>query len=283
MAELGIGDYVKAAFRVPYNVILLSGGILAGVISLHPQVVWPLVAAGEILYLATMSSLPRFQAVVRAKRGVREAAQADDAVPALLSRLNPVRVQRFEQVRRRCVDLQRSLAGEGQSATDGILESQQLEGVNKLLWVFLRTLIQEETLATFCATMPRKEIEDTLKRTESALSQPGLAEPMKAAHQENVQVLRLRLENLRRAEDNLEAVGVRLVRVENSIMLIQEQALTRRDPAFVESEVKSVTEGLQSVEEMMRSMNIPQTGAVAPDVAPDFLRMAGPAKTGQTL
>jgi hypothetical protein len=179
------------------------------------------------------------------------------------------------------MDLQRSLAGEGRSAADGILESQQLEGVNKLLWVFLRTLVQEETLASFCATMPRSEIEDTLKRTEAALAQPGLAEPMKAAHQENVQVLRLRLENLKRAKDNLEAVGVRLVRVENSIMLIQEQALTRRDPAFVESEVKSVTEGLQSVEEMMRSMNIPETGAVAADVTPDFLRMAGRAKEGQ--
>jgi len=281
MASLGIGDYVKEAFKVPYNVILLTGGILAGVISLHPGVVWPLVAAGEILYLATLASLPRFQAVVRVKRAARQAAQAGDFVPALLGRLDPTRVQRFEQVSRRCVDLHRSLAREGRSEADEILESQQSQGVNKLLWVFLRTLVQEQILASFCTTMPRKEIEETLRKTESALAQSGVAEPMKAAYQENVQVLRGRLENLRRAEENLEAVGVRLVRVENSIMLIQEQALTRRDPAFVESEVRSVTEGLQSVEEMMRSMNIPQPDAVASDVTPDFLRLAEPARERQ--
>jgi hypothetical protein len=199
----------------------------------------------------------------------------------LLERLDPARVQRFERVRGRCADLQRSLEGEARSEADGILESQQLQGVNKLLWVFLRTLVQEQTLASFCATMPRKEIEGTLRKTESTLAQPGIAESMKAAHQENVQVLRLRLDNLRRAEENLEAVGVRLVRVENSIMLVQEQALTRRDPAFVESEVKSVTEGLQSVEEMMRSMNIPQADVVASDVTPDFLRLAGTERKGQ--
>jgi hypothetical protein len=123
--------------------------------------------------------------------------------------------------------------------------------------------------------MPRQEIEETLRKTEAALAQPDIPEPMRLAHGENAQVLRQRLENLRRAEENLEAIAVRLVRVENSIMLIQEQALTRRDPAFVESEVKSVTEGLQSVEEMMRSMNIPQTETIGPDAAPDFLRLPG--------
>jgi len=68
---------------------------------------------------------------------------------------------------------------------------------------------------------------------------------------------------------------VRLVRVENSIMLVQEQALTRRDPAFIESEVQSVTDGLHSLEEMMRSMDIPQAVAVSDDVTPDFMKLEG--------
>jgi len=281
VAELGIGDYVKAAFKVPYNVILLVGGLLGGIVSLHPAIVWPFVAAGEILYLATMSTLPRFQAVVRAMHDARRAGAAGDLVPQLIGRLNSSRVQRFEQVRRRCLDLQRSLASEEQSAADGILEVQQVQGVNKLLWVFLRTLMQEQTLAGFCTTMPRKELEETMRKIEAALAQPNLTEAMKEAHQENLQVLRLRLENLRRAEENLEAISVRLVRVENSIMLIQEQALTRRDPAFVESEVKSVTEGLQSVEEMMRSMDFPQADAVSSDVTPDLLRLADSSREAQ--
>ena len=281
MTRIGIGRYLLEAFKVPYNLILLAGGILAGPISLHPSVVLPLVAAAEILYLATLSTRPRFQAVVRARIEARRAGRTGDVVPALLARLDPSRIQRFDRVRGRCVDLQRSLTADSRSEADGILEGQQIQGVNKLLWVFLRTLVQEQVLAAFCATMPRREIEETLRKTEAALAEPDVPEPMKLAHQENAEVLRLRLENLRRAEENLQAVAVRLVRVENSIMLIQEQALTRRDPAFVESEVRSVTEGLQSVEEMMRSMNIPQTDTLAPDAAPDFLRLPGGERQGE--
>jgi hypothetical protein len=280
MANVGIGDFVGAAFKVPYNIILFLGGIAAGVVSQHPEIVWPLVAAGEIVYIATMSTNARFQAVVRAQRERRLAGDAAGLVPQLLDRLSTAQVERFERVRRRCLDLQRSLQTEGRNRVEGVLEGQLEEGVNKLLWVFLRTLVQQQTLANFCDTMPREEIEATLRKTEAAMQQPDIPEAMKAAHEENAKVLRQRLENLHRAQENLEAVAVRLVRVENSIMLVQEQALTRRDPTFVESEVRSVTDGLHSLEEMMRSMDIPQAVAVSEDVTPDFMKMTA-AKEAQ--
>jgi len=273
MADLGIGHFVRAAFKVPYNVILFTGGILAGIVSRHPEIVWPLVGAGEILYLATLSTNGRFQAVVRARHEARLVGSATDLVPQLLARLNPSRRERFEKVRRRCIDLRRSLQAERRDEVTGVLEGQETEGVNKLLWVFLRTLVQEQTLANFCDTMPRSEIGEMLRTSETAAQQPGVSDAMKQAHEENAKVLRQRLENLERAQQNLEAVALRLVRVENSIMLVQEQALTRRDPAFIESEVQSVTDGLNSLEEMMRSMDIPQTVAVSDDVTPDFMRL----------
>jgi len=282
MARTGLLGYVKAAFKSPYNLILFTGGLLAGVVSLQPHIVWPFVIAAEVLYLASLSSSGRFQAVVDARRAAEASRAANDPAPLLLERLDPARARRFEQVRRRCIDLQRSIAGEGQSSEPGeLLAGQQAQGVNKLLWVFLRTLVQEQTLADFCATMPRREIEATLRETEAALADAQLSEEMKAAHGDNVQVLRLRLENLRRAEQNLAAIAARLVRVENSILLIQEQALTRRDPAFVEAEVRSVTEGLDSVEEMLRSMNLPQVETTSGDAVPEFLRQPGAGRERQ--
>ena len=273
MASLGIGHFVRAALKVPYNIILLAGGILAGVIVQHPEIVWPLVGAGELLYLATLSTNARFQAVVRAQHEARLAGGGPDLVPQLLARLSPARRERFEKVRRRCVDLRRSLQTERPDEVSRVLQGQETEGVNKLLWVFLRTLVQEQTLANFCDTMPSQEIEATLRKTEVAMQQPGISDAMKTAHEENAKVLRQRIDNLRRAQQNLEAVAVRLVRVENSIMLVQEQALTRRDPAFIESEVQSVTDGLHSLEEMMRSMDIPQAVSVSDDVTPDFMQV----------
>ncbi|MGH9361610.1 MAG: hypothetical protein ACRD2T_06805, partial [Thermoanaerobaculia bacterium] len=79
MARAGIFDYIKEAFKVPYNVILLSGGLLAGVVTMQPLVVWPLVAAAELVYLLGLSHYPRFQHLVRARHEYREAATNEEA------------------------------------------------------------------------------------------------------------------------------------------------------------------------------------------------------------
>ena len=85
MPDLGISDYIRDAFKVPYNLILLSGGMLAGVVSLHPLVIWPLVAAAEIVYLLTMANSPRFQAVVRARRLRESKAASQEAADRLFA------------------------------------------------------------------------------------------------------------------------------------------------------------------------------------------------------
>ena len=270
---MGLGRYIKEAFKVQYNLILLAGGFAAGILSLHPLMVWPIVAGVEILYLLSLAQSTRFQRLVDVK-GQVQAADPSEVARRLEASLSIARKRRFQEVRARCLDLQASQRSGSQAGqVQGLIQGQQLEGVNKLLWVFLRTLAQEQVLDSFCATMPRGEIQATLKRSDDALAATDLSEEMKAAYTENREVLGKRLDNLKRAEDNLKAIQARLVRVENSIMLIQEQALTRGDPNFVEAEVRSVTAGLSSVEEMMQSMNLPKLDAVGDEITPELLRV----------
>jgi hypothetical protein len=271
MPETGLRDYLRAAFRVPYNLILFFGGLTAGLLVLHPEAVWPFVVAGELLYLATLSNNKRFQAVVRAEQTRRSRPRASDASERLLASLAPKRLQRFQHLLARCRELQSTGAQVSEDQVAGLLESQQTEGVNKLLWVFLRTLVQEQILDMLSTSTPRAELEHTIARAQKAMEAPGVTEEVKAAQTENLDVLKQRLENLDRAQRNLQTIGARLERIENSIMLVQEQALTRRDPSFVEAEVKSVTEGLSSVEEVMRSMNLPQVDTLSDDAIPEFV------------
>ncbi len=278
MKQLGIFDFIKAAFKVPHNVILVTGGFLAGIVSFHPLAVWPTVAALEIVYLLALSHNSRFQAVVRAREQQSRVAGSNDVALRLVASLSSVRRERFETVRSRCLKLQKPLAAEASDSLGELLESQQLQSVNQLLWVFLRTLAYEQTLENFCSGMPRGEIAKTLRQTEAALEDAGLAEAMKATYRENADVLRKRLENLHRAEENLKNIAVRLVRVENSLMLIQEQALTRQDPAFVEAEVNSATAGLSSVEQMLNSIDLPSVEAGSVGLAPELLNLPSPVK-----
>ena len=273
MARTGIVEYIKEAFKVPYNLILLTGGLLAGVITLHPEAVWPIVGALEIIYLLTIAQHPRFQNLVRARQGGREVAGSNVVAERLTATLSADRRERFDRVRARCEELQRSAAeagGGGQPLGD-LLGAQQTESVNKLLWAFLRALVQEQVLAGFSTPARRAEIEENLRRVEADQAKPGQSEAMRTALAESVEVLKKRLENLGRAGENLESLRARLLRIENSILLIQEQALTRSDPSFIEAEVKAATAGLDSSEEMLRMMELPALDAAVSGPAPEFL------------
>jgi hypothetical protein len=283
MAQPGLWNYIKEAFKVPNNLILLSGGLLAGLVSFHPGVVWPVVAAIELLYLLSTANSSRFQAVVKARRRQRQQDDSAQAADRLIGSLNEARRRRFEAVRNRCLSLQHSIQRTGAGHQIGkLLENEQVQSVNQLLWVFLRTLAYEQALELFCRSMPKEELERTLSRAETALQSDKLSESMRTAYRDNVEVLKKRLENLQRAEQNLEAIEARLVRVENSIMLIQEQALTRQDPAFIEAEVNSATAGLTSVEQMLSSMDIPavDTGSTGP--TPELLSLGMSSEGSQS-
>lgn len=277
MARLGIIDYLREAFKVPYNVILMTGGLLAGVVTLHPEVVWPIVAALEILYLLMVSQHPRFQKLVQARWGGTETTRTDQVAERLIATLSPDRRERFDRVRARCEELQRSLAesGTGDRLLGDLLDVQQTESVNKLLWAFLRALAHEQVLATFSTPGRRHEIEESLRKVEQDRARPDLSETMRTALGESVEVLKKRLENLARAEENLESLRARLLRIENSILLIQEQALTRSDPSFIEAEVKAATAGLDTSEEMLRMMELPALDAAVGGPTPEFLAGRG--------
>jgi hypothetical protein len=277
MTRLGIVDYLKEAFKVPYNLILMTGGLLAGVVVMHPLAVWPVVGAVEILYLLFLSQHPRFQKLVQIRKGTRPATEAGEIVERLIATLSPDRRDRFERVRARCEELQRSLAASGTEdrLVGDILGAQQTESVNKLLWAFLRALAHEQVLASFSTPARRHEIEENLRKVEQDQAKPGLSETMKTALGESHDVLTKRLENFRRADENLESLRARLLRIENSILLIQEQALTRSDPSFIENEVKAATAGLDTSEEMLRMMNLPALDATVSGPAPEFLAGRG--------
>ena len=63
----GIASYLKEAFFFRWNLLLFLGAAAAAVMTPVPDVLLPLVAAGELTYLAGLISLPRFRAAIDAK------------------------------------------------------------------------------------------------------------------------------------------------------------------------------------------------------------------------
>ena len=116
----GIWRYVKEAFLFRWNVLLFGGAMAAAAISGQPDVAIPLVAAGEIAYLAGLTTLPRFQAAIDAKAraedkgglaagrvGGGDTQSARKRLTDVLTSLEPDRRSRFLKLRARCVEMQR--------------------------------------------------------------------------------------------------------------------------------------------------------------------------------
>src|SRR5213596_2380538 len=79
----GMSDYLKEAFLFRWNLLFLLGGTAAAALTPLAPVLLPLVAAGELTYLASLVSIPRFRAAIDAKvrAGAQPSAAAGPAAP----------------------------------------------------------------------------------------------------------------------------------------------------------------------------------------------------------
>src|ERR671930_513950 len=92
----GMPDYLKEAFLFRWNLLFFLGGTAAAALPPVAAVLLPLVAAGELTYLAGLVSIPRFRAAIDAKvhsggRPVDEPAPAAPPISlaAMLQMLPP--------------------------------------------------------------------------------------------------------------------------------------------------------------------------------------------------
>src|SRR4030095_15788985 len=63
----GMSDYLKEAFLFRWNLLFLLGGAAAAALTPLAPVLLPLVAAGELTYLTSLVSVPRFRAAIDAQ------------------------------------------------------------------------------------------------------------------------------------------------------------------------------------------------------------------------
>jgi hypothetical protein len=63
----GLKDYLKEAFLFRWNLLFFLGGLAGAAIGPLPDVTLPLLVAGELAYLAALTSLPRFRAAIDAR------------------------------------------------------------------------------------------------------------------------------------------------------------------------------------------------------------------------
>jgi phage shock protein A len=253
----GIAHYLWKAFTRPWNLLLVLGASAAAAMTPAPDVLLPLIAAAEAVYLGALVSLPRFrqaidaQAAERAREGSRVQAPSTDQ---LLVGLRAEAQKRFNDLRRRCLEM-RSIARAARPLAAGETDLWT-PALDRLLYGFLRLLGHQSSLQRFLQSTTvdelTKRLDDLKKRLETAKGSGD--ERMLRSLEESIEIAEQRLENYQRAVKNADFAALELDRVETKIHALIELAANRQDPDFLSDQVDAAAASMDHTEATLNQL-----------------------------
>jgi len=258
-----MGRYLAEAFLFRWNLLLFLGGMTAAALTPMSDVLMPLVGAGEIAFLATLTAIPKFRAAIDAKvYGEEKGPLSTATVPAptlsgMLTGLQPDSRNRFERLHARCREMRGIAAGvRGATGDHSSSDNMATPGLDRLLWLFLRLLVSKSALDRFLKTMNEQEMTGRLEQQRKALeiAQKASDERITKSLQDSVAMGELRLDNFNRARKNAEFVTLELDRIEGKIQALAEMAVNRQDPDFLSSQADSAAESMRQTEKAVSEL-----------------------------
>src|SRR5262245_9185151 len=259
-------DYLREAFLFRWNLLFFAGGLAGAAILPMSAVLLPLVAAGEVAYLAGLVTIPRFRAAIDAKiqaanrktTSTDSPAQPAPSLTAMLSSLPVDARKRFERLHARCLELRSIAAGVRGAAGDQNSSAEEIRtpGLDRLLWLFLRLLMSKAALDRFLQSMNEQDITTRLAehRKNLATAQSGGDDRIVRSLQDSIASGELRLDNYGRAKEKAEFVSVELDRIEGKIQALAEMAVNRQDPDFLSSQVDSAADSMRQTEKAVSEL-----------------------------
>ncbi len=280
-----LGKYLKVAFTNRWNLLLFLGGMALSMLSGRPDVVMPLVLAGEATYLGLLGSHPKFQKYVDAQEAKRlrkdRAVSNEQTLSHILRSLPRSARDRFDALRSRSLEL-RGIAADLKHPGNGLqstpLESLQLAGLDRLLWVFLRLLFTQHTLEMFFQGTQDGPIRQDIQRLEKQLA--SLDENDNSSHmqkirhtiEDNLETCRHRLANYKKAKANHQFVELEIDRLENKIKSLAEVAINRQEPDYISSQVDQVASSMLETEQTMNELDFVTGLGQFDDEVPEVLK-----------
>ena len=291
MSEESLGSSLWRAAKWHWNVLAVGAGSVFAVLSGMPSGMLAIVGGLELAYLGFLGLNPRFQNVLRAQKMVpRGATPSSPAqLQQLLGFLSQSDRQRFAALRQRCADLL-ELRRMMDSKESGVADQFRGEGLDRMLWLFLKLLHQKSGLERFLASTTRESIEAELSRSETQLKEALARQPegtqaiesrLATSIRERITTVNERLENHRQAGENWELVCAEIDKTEQQINRLCEVGMTLRDSGELAAQIDSISTSLQSSERAFADASI--GGLLLDETPPPLLAGGLPAATPPPL
>lgn len=239
--------YLKMAFKNPYNLALLGGGIAASVLTLNP--IPALVALGAeglwLLHAPDSKTLRRILWDPRFEQ-IRLSLEAEDRSRRMKD-LSPEQRGRVE----RLADSQQAinrLASENPSFTGDLLRSELVK-THKLVNSFLEMAINVARYERYLDSVDLPNLERERERWRLRSSSEKFPEPERNIAKKNFAVIEKRLEKLREIRSYLGVAKSQLDLIENSFQLIADQIVTMQSPTELSGQLDDLLDGVESIQQ----------------------------------
>ena len=265
---MGLFRYIKAAFKNRWNLLGLAAGIGFSFALGEPEIGLPLVAAAEAAWLGFVGTHPAFQKHVdmreHAEQKAAMAGSADERMRKILQAVPRGAEKRFRDLKAQCEEL-RSITQQYQAAHAGGTDDPEfaelrLDGLDRLLWLFLRLLYTEHSLNRFFETTTIDQIDREIHQLEQRLErertrdQTSQRERIIATIEDNLATCRERKANFEQAHDSYELVKAEQQRLENKIRSLAEMGISKGDPGMLSSQVDSVAGSIAETERTLSGL-----------------------------
>ena len=281
---MDLTKYLKTAFLNQWNLLAFLGGAGFALLSGRADVGLPLVLAAEAAYVGLLGTHPKFQKYVDAQEAKAVRARGSLSVEQTLKHITRAlpkeSLDRFETLRTRCGEL-REIAVElkhpGKQKADWPLESLQLAGLDRLLWIYLRLLYTHFSLERFLKRTSETRIQQDIQHLEKRIANlpQGTNTPrsqrVRRTLEDNLQTSRSRLENWSKARENQELVELEIDRLENKIRSLSELAVNRQEPEFISNQVDHVASSMLETERTMNELQFATGLENVDEQTPEFL------------
>lgn len=259
--------YLKSAFTNHWNLLGLAGGAAFTAVSGQWEVGLPLMAAAEVAWLGFVGTHPKFRKHVdmaeHQKQKVEDAAAAKTRARLMLSSLPRGAQRRYEALMEQCKEM-RVITKQYQSAqgaeTDEFVIESRLEGLDRLLWLYLKLLHTEHSLNRFFETTTIDNIEREIHQIEGRLkreqSRPenSQRERIVATLQDSLTTCLGRKKNFEQARDSYELVKAEEKRLENKIRSLAETGISKGDTGLLSDQVDTVAGSIQETEKTLSEL-----------------------------
>lgn len=250
-------NYLRAAFRNPYNIIFLGGMGLLGIINWYLlPLILPVVGALEGMYLLMVPGAKWFQRWVNLEEALREKearGRAQARVIEGLSRKDRATYEELNQLKQGIVE---HCEKQGEAAH---LVLEALVRLDELIGAYLQLGLIRAECERHLGETDIGAIEADLRRLEREL--PSAPPKAHAPKQQNIEILEKRLERLTQIRDYVEVIASQQKGIADAFHLLSDQILTlgftaEEEAGLISTEIDRLIAGVGGTEEAIKKISV---------------------------